>query len=133
MTGRHATSPRGAATVLVVALSGLLLLVGAGASVVGALVVAHRTAQAAADLAALAGAATLGDWSGRDPCAAAGEVAGANGAELAACSVEAEEVVVEVRVRGPRWLGQDQDLSAQARAGPATAPAGGAPLPPRPG
>ena len=50
---------RGAATVVAVALTGVLLLIGAAAGVVGAIVVAHRRAQAAADLAALAGAAVV--------------------------------------------------------------------------
>ncbi|QSR24384.1 hypothetical protein CFH99_01945 [Nocardioides aromaticivorans] len=99
-------------------MAGLLMLVGAAAGVVGAIVAAHRAAQSAADLTALAGAATLADHAGRDPCAAAGEVAVANGATLASCTVEGSDVVVEVTVGGPRWLGQDQDLSAQARAGP---------------
>lgn len=108
---------RGAATVLAVAMSGVLLLVGAATGVVGALVVDHRKAQAAADLAALAGA-TARAGQGGDPCAAAGEVATANGGELASCVVEGEDVLVEVVVTGPHWLGQAQDLSAEARAGP---------------
>lgn len=117
MSGRPS---RGAATVLVVALAGLLLLVGAAAAVVGAIVVAHRTAQAAADLSALAGAATLAEHSGRDPCATAAEVAAANGAAVSSCTVEGQDVLVEVTVPGPRWLGQDHDLHAVARAGPGT-------------
>lgn len=114
---RGGRGERGAATVLVVAMAGLLLLVGAACGVVGAIVVAHRTAQAAADLAALAGAGTLADRSGA-PCTVAGEVATANGAALATCVVEGDDVVVEVTVTGPRWLGQDRDLTGRARAGP---------------
>lgn len=113
------TAERGAATILVVAMAGLLMAVGAAAGVVGAIVVAHRTAQSAADLAALAGAEALAGHSGRDPCTSAGAVAAANGAGLGSCVVEDRDVVVEVTVAGPRWLGQDQDLSATARAGPA--------------
>ena len=116
MSGRPS---RGAATVLVVALAGMLLLVGAAAAVVGAIVVAHRTAQAAADLSALAGAATLAEHSGRDPCATAAEVAAANGGAVTSCRVEGQDVLVEVTVPGPRWLGQDHDLHAAARAGQA--------------
>ncbi|MFB9765365.1 Rv3654c family TadE-like protein [Nocardioides kongjuensis] len=115
-------SQRGAATVLAVAAAVVLLLVGAATGVVGAIVVAHRRAQAAADLAALAGATSLAGAGaghpGRDPCAAAAEVATANGASLVTCVVEGSDVVVEVRVSGPRWLGQDRDLAAAARAGP---------------
>lgn len=109
---------RGAATVLVVALTGLLLLVGGAAAVVGAIVVAHRTAQAAADLSALAGATVLAEHSGRDPCAAAAEVATSNGAALTGCTVDGQDLRVEVTVPGPRWLGQEQDLHAVAHAGP---------------
>ncbi|NHA00847.1 flp pilus-assembly TadE/G-like family protein [Nocardioides sp. W3-2-3] len=99
-------------------MAGLLMLIGAAAGVVGALVVAHRTAQAAADLAALAGATDLAERSGRDPCRTATEVATANSATLTACTVHGEDVRVEVSVSGPHWLGQDQDLLAEARAGP---------------
>jgi secretion/DNA translocation related TadE-like protein len=110
---------RGAATLLVTACLGLLLLVGCALAVVAAMVAAHRTAQAAADLAALAAATAAQD--GTDPCAAAGSVASANGARLTACAIAGDEVTVEVEVAGPRWLGQSHDLSAAARAGPAHA------------
>lgn len=108
---------RGAATVLVLALTGLLLLVGAALAVVAAVFVAHREAQAAADLAALAGAQSVA--TGADPCGAADAVATANRAALTACVVDAREVRVRVVVDGPRWLGQHGDLAAEARAGPA--------------
>jgi len=108
---------RGAATVPAVAVLGVLLLLGAALAVVAAMFIAHRTAQAAADLAALAGATEQQD--GGDACGAAAEIASANGADLVGCSVEGWDVVVEVQVTGPRWLGQTGDLSASARAGPA--------------
>ncbi|WP_134741082.1 Rv3654c family TadE-like protein [Nocardioides sp. 503] len=107
----------GAATLFAVSCLAVLLVLGAALGVVAAVVVAHRQAQAAADLSALAGAQVLGR--GRDPCAAADEVAAANGARLASCVVAGREVLVEVTAPGPRWLGQDTDPSAQARAGPA--------------
>jgi secretion/DNA translocation related TadE-like protein len=106
----------GAASLLAVALLSVLLLVGAALGVVAAMVWAHRTAQAAADLSALAGAAELQE--GDDACGAARRIADANHASLTACQVQGEEVMVEVLVTGPRWLGQDEDLSARARAGP---------------
>jgi secretion/DNA translocation related TadE-like protein len=123
VTRRRPTEERGGATVLAVTCLGLLLLVGAALGVVAAMVAAHRQAQAAADLAALAGATTIGD--GGDPCAAASGVATANRATLLACTVEGSDVHVEVRVTGPRWLGQTGDLTAQARAGPVAAPVAG--------
>jgi secretion/DNA translocation related TadE-like protein len=107
---------RGAASLLAVALLSVLLLVGSALGVVAAIVWAHRTAQAAADLSALAGAAELQE--GENACVAARRVSGANHARLTSCRVQGEEVMVEVMVTGPRWLGQDEDLSASARAGP---------------
>ena len=53
-------SERGSASPLVVACVGVLLLLGAALGVVAAMVRAHRDAQAAADLAALAAAQALG-------------------------------------------------------------------------
>jgi secretion/DNA translocation related TadE-like protein len=107
---------RGAATVLAVSFLGVLLLVGSALAVVGAMVVAHRNAQSAADLAALAGAGAIAD--GGDPCPAAARLAAHNDARLQECTVTALEVTVEVTVTGPRWLGQPHDLTARARAGP---------------
>lgn len=108
---------RGSATLFAVAVIGVLVLVGAALGVVAAMVHAHRVAQSAADLSALAGAEAQAR--GRDPCAAAAAVAGANAAVLDSCVVDAPDVRVQVTVTGPRWLGQHHDLSAQARAGPA--------------
>jgi secretion/DNA translocation related TadE-like protein len=113
---RHRSEERGAATLLVVSFLGVVMLVGAALGVVAAMVVAHRTAQSAADLAALGGAGAVAE--GRDPCGAAARLAADNGARLDGCAVSALEVTVEVTVLGPRWLGQPHDLSARARAGP---------------
>ncbi|GAA4815679.1 hypothetical protein GCM10025786_21660 [Nocardioides caeni] len=99
-------------------MAGVLLLIGCAAGVVGALVVDHRRAQAAADLAALAGAAAVSDPTGLDPCAEAAAIVRANGAGLVSCVASGAVVTVEVSVTGPRWLGQRADLSARARAGP---------------
>ncbi len=107
---------RGASTIVVVSLAGMLLWLGAALGVVAAMVAAHRTAQAAADLAALAAATRLAD--GGDACAEAGTVATANGASLTACAVDDRDVRVAVEVAGPGWLGQTGDLTAEARAGP---------------
>ncbi len=95
---RSGDGERGGATLLAVALAGVLILFGAAFGVVAAMIVAHRTAQAAADLAALAGAAAVVE---ADPCGRAGL-----------------DVTVTVVVEGPRWLGQSADFDAQARAGP---------------
>ena len=108
---------RGSASVLVVAMIGVLLVVGAALGVVTAMVWAHRVAQAGADLAALAGAHGLA--LGRDGCLEADRVAVANQVRLTGCRVEGRTVLVTVQAAGPHWLGQTADLSAEARAGPA--------------
>lgn len=103
----------GAATVLVVAMAGVLLFVMAGLAAVGGLVTAQRRAQAAADLAALGGASTptVG-------CVEAGRVAVANGAALDECHVAGREVRVVVSVPGPDVPWGDVRVTAEARAGP---------------
>jgi secretion/DNA translocation related TadE-like protein len=107
---------RGSATLFAVAVVGVLVLVGAALGVAGAMVHAHRVAQSAADLAALAGARSRAR--GGDGCAAAATIAAANGARVDSCVTDGFDVRVQVTVPGPRWLGQRHDLSAQARAGP---------------
>ena len=114
---RGLAAERGSASVLVVAITGLLLVVGSALGVVASMVRAHRVAQAGADLAALAGAHGLA--LGRDACADAGRVAAANDVRLTGCRVDGRTLVVRVEAVGPRWLGQDADLPAEARAGPA--------------
>ncbi len=111
---------RGSATVWVVALAGVLAAIGVTAVLVGAAVVGRHRATTAADLAALAAAvhAVRGD---PGACAAAGEVAGANGARLTACTV-GDGAVVEVAVAVPVRLGPlgVSRAGARARAGPVT-------------
>lgn len=68
----------GSATLLVVAMAGVLMVLGAAFAVVTAMAVAHRAAQSAADLAALAGA--RGAAAGGDGCTLATQIAAANGA-----------------------------------------------------
>ena len=114
------TGPRGqagAATLLAVAMAGVLMMLGTALAVVGAMVVAHRQAQASADLAALAGATAAAQ--GGDACQAALDVARLNDGTVVACEVDGGTVTVEVRVPGPHWLGQQSDLDARSRAGPA--------------
>ena len=109
---------RGSATLAASGVIGLLVLLGGALGVVGAMVHAHRVAQSAADLAALAGAhaAALGE----DACSTAAGLASANGADLDSCVTDGSDVRVRVTVEGPHWLGQTHDLQAEARAGPAT-------------
>ncbi|MXG89229.1 Rv3654c family TadE-like protein [Nocardioides flavescens] len=122
MSRRPDRAERGSATLAASGVLGLLLVLGAALGVVGAMVHAHRVAQSAADLAALAGA-HAGGVAGADPCGAATDVAAANGARLVSCvaapSGAGTDVRVRVEVDGPRLLGQTHDLRAEARAGPA--------------
>jgi secretion/DNA translocation related TadE-like protein len=110
MTAPH---EEGAATVLVVAMAGLLLFVAVGLAAAGGLVIAVRKAQSAADLAALGGASALDD-----ACAQAGRVAGANAAVLDECHVAGEVVSVVVSVPGPDVPWERVRITAEARAGP---------------
>ena len=107
----------GAATVLVLAMAGTLMFVLVGLSAAAGLVTAQRRAQAAADLAALAGATAVPR--GADGCAEAARISTANGAALDACSTVAHEVWVQVSLPGPQWPGRRVRVSAEARAGPA--------------
>lgn len=107
----------GSATILVLAATGLLLFVGLALGGVAAVVVAHRSAQAAADLAALAAASAAS--TGADGCAAADRSARANEASLTGCEQAGRVVTVTVLVRGPRLVERHYDVTSQARAGPA--------------
>ncbi|QOR71352.1 flp pilus-assembly TadE/G-like family protein [Ruania alkalisoli] len=109
---------RGSATVLVLAVvaTGLVAMVLLGGLVHASL--ARGTAQAAADLAAIAAAreATRG---APDPCRIAAEVAERNGADLASCIV-GDGALVDVRVDVPAepLPGWSRAATAEARAGP---------------
>ena len=104
----------GGATVLVVAMAGVLMFVMVGLAAVGGLVTAQRRAQAAADLAALAAAGALD----ADACAEGLRVARANAAVLDDCELVGSEVRVVVSVPGPTMPGRQVRVSAEARAGP---------------
>lgn len=103
----------GGATVLVVAMGGLLMFLTLGLAAAGGLVTAQRQAQAAADLAALAGAAALDV-----ACEEAAGAAAANSAAVDRCGVDGSEVRVVVSVAGPQVPWGEVRVSAEARAGP---------------
>lgn len=107
-------SDAGSATVLVVAMAGVLMFVMVALAAVGGLVTAQRAAQSAADLTALAAAAARATGS----CAEALRTATANGAELDSCAVDGDEVRVVVSVAGQTMAHRDVRVSAEARAGP---------------
>ncbi len=119
------SSERGAATVLGVSVLAVLLLVGTALAVVAGMFRAHRVAESAADLAALAAAGALAR--GEDACATGARIAARNDAVLVDCRTAGWEVWVAVTVPGPRWLGHGADLAARARAGPGPGSRGGEP------
>ena len=105
---------RGSATVLVAASVAVLLVVAMFAIELGAAAVARRTAESAADAAALA-AATLVLEGQEIACSAARELAAANGAHLEECAVVNLDVLVRTSVSAG-LLGRR--AVARARAGP---------------
>lgn len=107
---------QGAGTVLVLALTGVVLSVTLAVAACVGLFHAHRLAQSAADLAALGGAGAV--VRGQDPCAAAEAVAVLNGARVLSCTVDGQRVRVRTAVAGPAWAGRRAELVGEALAGP---------------
>lgn len=105
----------GAGTVLAVAMMGLLVTITVGTAGAVGVVAAHRRAQSAADLAALAGASALQD--GRDACDRAAVIARRNGADLRQCRTRDWQVAVVVS-RAVRLPGRDVELEGRGLAGP---------------
>ena len=112
---------RGAATAMAVALVGLLVAVAAISVGTVGIVIAHRRAQVAADLASLAGATAL--QRGVDPCAEASLIAGRHGAVVTRCLVDGSTLLVATSVVLPAALG-GEEVRARARAGPQPAAQG---------
>lgn len=113
---RSRTSEDGAGTVLAVAVLGVLVTVAIAAGGVVGVIASHRTAQSAADLAALAGAAALQD--GGDACQQAAVIARRNQARLLTCRVQQWNVAVVVVANTARLPGGALDLQARGHAGP---------------
>jgi secretion/DNA translocation related TadE-like protein len=107
----------GAVVVTGLALVAVLVLVAAVSVGTVAIVLAHRRAQVAADLASLAGAGAL--QRGVDPCGAAADIAARHRARLTGCLVDGLTVVVTTAVALPPVLGGDE-APARSRAGPLT-------------
>lgn len=115
-SARGGRGEAGAATVVAVTLGCVLVVVTLAATALGRLLVDHRRAAMAADLAALAGAGAV--QRGADGCAAAQGNADVNEAQVLTCVVRGEEVRVSVRVGSFAVLGQVVSPRAWARAGP---------------
>jgi secretion/DNA translocation related TadE-like protein len=114
----NARADRGSATIWVLAAGLLTMLVALASAAVGAAVVARHEAQAAADLAAFAGAVHALDPEA-SPCEIARITANQNRAELIACQVEGFDVLVTVEVAPAGFAALTGTARASTRAGPA--------------
>ncbi|MDP9798921.1 secretion/DNA translocation related TadE-like protein [Catenuloplanes nepalensis] len=84
---------------------------------------AHRRVRIAADLGALAGA-PLAPRGEPVACERAARVLAANGARMASCVADGLTLTVRAELDVEPWPGLRTVTYAEARAGPATAPAG---------
>lgn len=108
---------QGSASVLAAVLVAVMVAAMVGAAHVGAAVLARHRAQAAADLAALAGAAQV-PAGAENACARAAQLGQAMASELLDCQIEGLDLVVTMQTRprlSTRWLAA---ATARARAGP---------------
>jgi secretion/DNA translocation related TadE-like protein len=113
MNGEPPGDECGSAAVSGVVAMLLLIIVTITGAQIGAVVVARHRVTGAADLAALAGAASLPDGD-ETACEQAKRVAERNGARLESCSVSGWEMVVQVSAITPFG-----PVNARSRAGPA--------------
>jgi secretion/DNA translocation related TadE-like protein len=117
MSRRPTAADRGSATVLVLALAGVLAVLAGLAATVGAVAVARHRAASAADLAALAAADRV--LAGAViACAAAGRVASDAAGVLESCRLTGEDVEVVVAVRPGGPVGSWGMARSHSRAGP---------------
>lgn len=108
---------RGSATIYAAIFIGFLTVVALVAATVSSLLVARRTAAAAADLAALAGAADL--RGGGPGCVAAADITERNHATMVGCEVDGDVLTVRVSTRVRSVFRSSFEVQARARAGPA--------------
>jgi len=108
---------RGSATVLVLALSTVVALLGMVLATLGAVGVARHRAASVADLAALAAASRALDGPG-PACEAAQQVATSAGGILTGCRLVGAVADVTAEVRPAGRVGSLGTATARARAGP---------------
>lgn len=113
-------SQRGSASILMAGIMGVVVTLSATAMVVAGYVVGHHRARAAADLAALSGAAAYA--AGRDACAEARRAARTNGAAVTRCQRVGDDIDFVVTVRTAveiraRLAGLPRRIEAEAYAG----------------
>ena len=117
-TRARSRDERGAAVVTAIGLLAVLVFVAVVCVGTVAIVLAHRRAQVAADLASLAGAVAV--QQGSEPCAEATRIAGRHLAVVTRCVVDGQSVLVATAVELPAVLG-GAEVPARARAGPQSA------------
>ena len=105
---------------LMAAVMGVVVLLGAAAMVIAGYLVGHHRARAAADLAALSGA--VGHARGENACDQARRIASQNGARVISCARVGDEIDFVVTVRTAvavrsRLPGLPQTVEAEAHAG----------------
>lgn len=108
---------RGSATAYALVFIGLLTTLALVASTIAGLFVGHRKAAAAADVAALAGAAAM--QHGGVGCEAAARISTANQAKLVSCAANGAVIDVEVALDVQSAFGASFAVAGKARAGPA--------------
>jgi len=106
----------GGAAVLAVGLTGVLVTAALLVAALGGVIADQRRVEAAADLAALAGAGAA--QAGREGCAAAQRTAARNGGQVRRCAVDGQVVTVEVGRDSRLMWGRRFTLVGRARAGP---------------
>lgn len=107
---------KGAMTVTTAFVVAAILAVAVAVLLVGRAAAAAHSARSAADLAALAGAHAL--RAGEEACVTASGVAAANGAGLAVCTIDGDDVVTRAEVAVDLGLLGTRAASSTARAGP---------------
>ncbi|HKR51628.1 MAG TPA: Rv3654c family TadE-like protein [Pseudonocardiaceae bacterium] len=114
-----AENDRGAATVWAAGAIAVLMSMAVFGVHLGAAIVARHQAESAADLAALAGAATVVAGE-QHACAQARRVTDRMRVQLVSCRTSGWDLLVDVAARPAGWLSGLRTATGQARAGPAT-------------
>lgn len=114
------THERGSVTIVLVAVLGMVMVIGMGLADVVAAVAAASRAQDAADAAALAGAQEMAMPTGRSPEEVAAEYAARNASSIVSCACDPTTyqavVTVRVPVGGLLLFPDDRFVDASARA-----------------
>lgn len=118
MSSLNRQEQRGSATVYAMVFIGLLTTLAFLGATIAGLFVGQRRVAAAADVAALAGAAAL--QQGRAGCEAAGRISAANQVELVGCETNGAVLSVKVAMDVPSAFGATFAATGEARAGPAS-------------